>query len=144
MTRVSIRHIDVVRAANIAAVLYAVIVLFFMLVFVLPFTLIAGAAASAAADEMGMGAILGAGVVGVLIGALFGAVIYGIIGWITTAIAVALFNFVAGRLGGLQADVAFESPLPLPPGYGTPYGYPQAAYGAQPPVPPANWGQPQG
>ena len=144
MTRVSIRHIDVIRAANIAAVLYAVIVIVLMIVLVLPLVLIAGAVGSQVGDAAGFGAILGGGIVGILIAAVFGAVFYAIVGWITTAIAVALFNFVAGRLGGLQADVVFESPLPMPQGYGAPYGYPQQPYGGQPPVPPAGWGPPQG
>ena len=153
MTRVSIRRFDVIRAANIAAVLYAVIVLIFGLIF-LPFVLlvgIAGVTTSSSASGVNMGAFMGGGILAYVVGMGFATVFYAIIGWIFTAIAVALFNFVAGRLGGLQADVVFDSmpptggmPVPsaYPPGYGgqPPFG----GYGqGQPPTPPANWGQPQ-
>jgi hypothetical protein len=127
VTRVSIRRFDVVRAANIAALLYVVIILIGMAIFV-PFALLAGIAGSQYADS-DMGAVMGAGVVGILLGGLFLAVVYGVMGWIMTAIAVALFNFVAGRLGGLQADVVIESPLPYH-GAPMPYGAPVAPYAA--------------
>jgi hypothetical protein len=150
MTRVSIRRFDVIRAANIAAVLYAVIVVIFGLVF-LPFVLLVGIAgvSSSSATGVDMTGFMGGGIVAFLLAIAFGAVFYAIIGWIFTAIAVSLFNLVAGRLGGLQADVTFESlppgaggvPYAYPPGYGTqPAPYPGQG---QPPTPPANWGQPQ-
>jgi hypothetical protein len=153
VTRVSIRRFDVIRAANIAAVLYAVIVLVFGLLFI-PLIAIVGIAGVSTSSSSGVnvGAAMGGGIIGVLFLTLIAAVFYGIIGWIMTAIAVALFNVVAGRLGGLQADVSFESlppaggmPVPYgyPPGYGAqPTPYPVAGQG-QPPTPPSNWGQPQ-
>jgi hypothetical protein len=161
MTRISIRHIPVVRAANIAAALYAVAVIVFSLVFAVPLILIAGAAGSQATDGQ-VGSILAGGVIGVLILALVGALFYAVMGWIITAIAVALFNFVASRLGGLQTDVVFETPTGsaglgyaapgYPAAYSTPPAYqtgqttPPAARGdsTQPPTPPSGWGQPQG
>ena len=153
MTRVSIRRFDVIRAANIAAVLYAVIVVIFGLVF-LPFVLLVGIAGvtTSSASGLDVGRFMGGGIVAFLVAIVVAAIFYAIIGWIFTAIAVTLFNLVAGRLGGLQADVTFES-LPPAGGMPVPYGYPpgygggQAPYpGAvqgQPPTPPANWGQPQ-
>ena len=151
MTRVSIRRFDVIRAANIAAVLYAVIVLFFGVLFVPLIALIGIAGVSTSSSSgVNIGAAMGGGIIGVLLLTALAAVFYGIIGWIMTAIAVALFNFVAGRLGGLQADVVFESQPPMG-GMPVPYGYPpgyggQPPYVApgqgQPPTPPANWGQP--
>jgi hypothetical protein len=150
VTRVSIRRFDVIRAANIAAVLYAVIVVIFGLIF-LPFVLLVGIAgmSTSSASGLDVGTFMGGGIVAFLIAIAVAAVSYAIIGWIFTAIAVALFNLVAGRLGGLQADVSFDS---LPPGAGgVPYAYPPG-YGSQPatypgqgqpPTPPANWGQPQ-
>ena len=153
MTRVSIRRFDVIRAANIAAVLYAVIVVIFGLIF-LPFFLLVGVAgvSTSSASGVDVGRFMGGGIVAFLVAIGFATVFYAIIGWIFTAIAVSLFNFVAGRLGGLQADVVIESQPPaggMPVPYGYPPGYggqpPYAAPGqGQPPTPPANWGQPQG
>jgi hypothetical protein len=147
MTRVTIRRFDVIRAANIAAVLYAVLIAVISLLFFLPFTLIAGIAGSQAGDSgIGLG-IFGAGVVGVLIFTLFGIVIYAIIGWITTAIMVALYNVVAGRVGGIQADVELQGPYGYggpgypAPGYGNPAWPAPGAPGAAVPPPPG-WGQP--
>jgi len=171
MTRISIRHIPVVRAANIAAALYAVGVIVFSLVIAIPFALFAAAAGSQATGTQ-VGPIVAGGAIGILVFALVGAVFYAIFGWIITAIAVALFNFVADRLGGLQTDVVFETPLPGGPGMSYAYpGYPAAsptpaAYQpgqtappsyqpgqtappaapggtTQPPMPPGGWGPPQ-
>ena len=141
MTRVSIRHIEVIRAANIAAVLYAVIAIVFSLVFLSLFVL--AAMFGTQVSGMDRSVWMGAGIFGGMMFMVFGAVFYAIVGWIFTAIAVALFNFAAGRLGGLQADIVFES-LPPGPGAVAPYGYPPTYGGGQPPTPPANWGQPQG
>ena len=145
MTRVSIRRLDVIRAANIAAVLYAVIILAFGLILFVPFVLFAGVASTQIGGEAGA-ATFGGGVIGAILIFVFAAVAYAIFGWIFTAILVALFNLVAGRMGGLRADVVFES---MPPGgglapYGSPPGYGQPQVAGQPPTPPANWGQPQG
>lgn len=156
MSRVTIRRFDVIRAANIAAVLYAVMVAIIGLLFFLPFTLLAGVAGSRAGDTgIGIG-LFGAGIVGALIFTLVGIVFYGIAGWIMTAIMVALFNFVAGRVGGIQADVDIQGPYGMPgyggpgypgggypaPGYGNPaWPAPGAPGGGQVPPPPG-WGQP--
>jgi hypothetical protein len=150
MTRVTIRRFDVIRAANIAALLYAVIVAVFSLLFIVPFALIAGVAGSRADGGMGLG-IFGAGLVGGLIFMLVGIVLYGILGWITTAIMVALYNFVAGRIGGIQADVEIQGPYGMPgyggpgypaPGYGNPAWPAPGAPGGAPVAPPSGWGQP--
>lgn len=152
MSRVTIRRIDVIRAANIAAVLYAVIVAIVGLLFFLPLTLLVGVAGS---RVEGGGAIAGAGIVGALLFTLLGIVIYGVIGWIMTAIMVALYNLVAGRVGGIQADVEIQGPYGMPgyggPGYPAP-GYPAPGYGnpawpapgtpGGPVSPPPGWGQP--
>jgi len=85
MTRISIHHIPVIRAANIAAALYAVGVIVFSLVIAIPFVLLAGAAGSRATDTQ-VGPVLAGGVVGILVFALVGAFFYAIFGWIITAI----------------------------------------------------------
>jgi hypothetical protein len=149
MTRVTIRRFDVIRAANVAALLYAVIVAVVSLLFIVPFALIAGVAGSQVDGGAGLG-IFGAGLAGGVIFMLVGIVLYGILGWITTAIMVALYNFVAGRIGGIQADVEIQGPYGMP-GYGGP-GYPAPGYGnpawpapgapGGPSAPPPGWGQP--
>jgi len=151
VSRVTIRRFDIIRAANIAALLYAVIIAVVGLLVFLPFSLIAGVAGSRAGDSgVGIG-LFGAGVVGALIFTLFGIVFYAITGWIMTAIMVALYNFVAGRIGGLQADVEIQGPYGMPgyggpgypaPGYGNPAWPAPGAPGGAPVAPPPGWGQP--
>lgn len=150
MSRVTIRRFDVIRTANIVAALYAVIVAVFGLLVFLPFALIAGLAGSQVEGGSAIG-IFGAGLVGGLIFTLFAIVIYGIMGWIMTAIMVALYNFVAGRIGGIQADVEIQGPYGMPgyggpgypaPGYGTPAWPAPGSPGGPPVAPPPGWGQP--
>ncbi len=126
MNRVTIRRFDVVRTANVVAVLYAVAVVFVVLVFFVPFLLIA-ALAGMRTDGAEMGGVIGAGLVGGLLFVLIGVVFYGVMGWIMTAIVCALYNFVAGRIGGIRVVVDVEGPYPGVPVYGGP-GYP-AGYG---------------
>jgi hypothetical protein len=164
MNRVTIRRFDVIRTANVVAVLYAVAVIIVVLVFFVPFLLIAGLAGMSSSDSE-MGSVVGAGLVGGLLFAGIGIVFYGAVGWVMTAIVCALYNFVAGRIGGIRVIVDVEGPYPGTPAYGGP-GYP-AGYGvpavgtptwpapgspggpsgpsgptAPPTAPPPGWGQP--
>ncbi len=165
LNRVTIRRFEVVRTANVVAVLYAVSVVIFGLLFVVPFVALGGLASLRGGG--GVGVALGAGIAGGLVFLVLGIVVYGIMGWIGTAIACALYNFVAGRVGGIRVIVDVEDPYPGAPGYGGP-GYP-AGYGAPgygapgygapgygappwpapgspgaPTPPPTGWGQPGG
>ena len=92
---------------------------------------------------------IGAGVAGLLVFGLIVVVFYAVIGWIFTAIACALYNVVAGFVGGIEIQV--ESTTPGAPGGGYPaYGYPTygarspypapVPYPTQPGGPPAPWG----
>ena len=129
MNRVTIKRFDVVRTATVAAVLYAVVAVVFALLFFLPMTLLAGLAGSQSGAGQ-MGALFGAGLVGALIFAIIGALFYGVVGWIMTAIVCVLYNFVAGRVGGIRVEVQVEGPYPGGPGYGTPaYPVPYAVPG---------------
>jgi hypothetical protein len=156
MNRITIRRFDVVRTANVVAALYMAIVLIFGLLFFVPFALFGGIAASRVGGSGA--AIFGAGLVGSLIFVAIGVVVYGVIGWIMTAIMVALYNFVAGRVGGIRMVVDLEVPYGAP-GYGGPgypagyggggYGTPQwpapgspGAPGGGAPTQPPGWGQP--
>ena len=162
MNRVTIRRFDVIRTANVVAVLYAVAVIIVVLVFFVPFMLIAGLAGMNTPGSE-MGSVVGAGLVGGLLFVLIGVVFYGAMGWVMTAIVCALYNFVAGRVGGIRVIVDVEGPYPGAPAYGGP-GYP-AGYGVPavgtpawpapgspggpsgpdgPMPPPPAWGQPGG
>src|SRR4051794_22254657 len=102
------------------AATYVAIGLLFGLI-ILPFALLAGLAGS----RDGNGAVAGAGL---LAGLFFYAVIivfYAVVGWILGAILAAVYNFVAGRIGGLRFDVSIEGPGGYP---GYPVGYPSRGY----------------
>ena len=165
MNRVTIRRFDVIRTANVVAVLYAVAVIIVVLLFFVPFMLIAGLAGMNTSGSE-MGSVVGAGLVGGLLFAVIGIAFYGVVGWVMTAIVCALYNFVAGRIGGIRVIVDVEGPYPGAPAYGGP-GYP-AGYGVPavgtptwpapgspgspggsgspggPAAPPPGWGQPGG
>ena len=152
MNRVTIKHFDVVRTANMVAVLYAVIVLVMLVVFIVPVALLGGIAGMSMSDSRVGAGVLGLGLLGGLLFAVVGMVFYGVMGWVMTAILCALYNVVAGRIGGIRLQVDVEGPYPGGPGYGAPVfpsGY-RAAQAAPPAVapapgtlpPPPGWGQP--
>ncbi len=146
MSRVTIRRFDIIRAANVVAALYAVVVAIFGLLIVLPIALLGGFAGMRGDAGSGLG-VFGAGLVGGLIFTLIGILVYGILGWIMTAIVVALYNVVAGRIGGIQADVEITGFYGAP-GYGGP-GYPMQPANPTwpapggPSAPPPGWGPPR-
>jgi hypothetical protein len=155
MNRVTIRRFDVVRTATVAAALYALIAIVFGLLFFLPFGLLAGVAGMRTDSGAGGAGLVGVGIVGTLVFVLFGVVFYGVVGWVMTAIMCALYNFVAGRVGGIRVEVDVEGPYGGGPGYpapGYPAAYPAPGYGTPawpvpgspggPTAPPPGWGQP--
>jgi len=118
---IRIRRIGVVKTATVAAVMYAVMTLIVSLVILLPLAIIG----VSMMPNGGAGGI-GAGVAGVLIFALFGAAIYAAIGWVVTALACALYNLVAGWVGGIELQVealAPAGPTGGSPVYAAPGGY---------------------
>jgi hypothetical protein len=146
MARLTIRRFDVIRTANIVAALYAVIVLIVGLVIILPLTLLAGAAAA----EYGGAAFMG-GVAAVLVFTVLGFLFYAAIGWVMTALVCALYNAVAGRIGGMRIEVEVEGPgiaavVPAAAWGNPPPGYlpPGSTAPGGPPQPPGSWGNPQG
>ena len=118
---VRIRRFGIIRTANMVAALYAFIALFFA-----AFIVLFGALGVAIGPRGTIDSQVGAGIVGVLILALFVVAFYAIVGWVFTAIACAIYNLVAGWVGGVE--IQLES-TPGGPGGGYAYGYP-AAYGA--------------
>jgi hypothetical protein len=129
MQRLTIRRFDIVRTANITAAIYVLIALVFGLFIFLPFALVGIVGSRVSDGEVSSGAILGAGLIGGLIFYVVIVVFYAIAGWIFGAILAALYNFVAGRIGGLQLDVAFDGPSGGGP------GMPVGAYAAGYPAP---------
>ncbi len=85
-----IRRFGIGQTAKVVAVLYALMGLIF-----LPFLL---AAAAFAPRETGFGAGF----------ALALPILYGVAGFIFTAIACAIYNFVAGFVGGIEVEMESE------------------------------------
>ena len=82
-----IRRFGIGQTAKVVAVLYALMGLLF-----LPFFL---AAAAFAPRETGFGTGFALGL----------PIIYGVVGFIFTAIACAIYNFVAGFVGGIEVEL---------------------------------------
>lgn len=118
-----IRRFSVIKTANVVAFLYLVMI---VVVFV-PLAVIVALVAP------NSGLVGNAGAVAVLFVGLLAAVFYGIIGWISTAIACLLYNFAARTIGGIEVQVeAVQPPTPALV-WGTP---PNAPPNAPPSVPP--------
>lgn len=120
-----IRRFGVVRTANLVAVMYLII---FAVIFVPILALVAALGARS-------GAFGGAGGVGVLIFGLVASVFYAIVGWVVTAIACALYNGVAGMIGGIEIELEAVQPPPPAPGLNT-WGAPPPPPAAPPPATP--------
>lgn len=103
-----IRRFGVLRTATVVAVLYMVIVA----IFAIPFALFALAAGS------GPGSVANVNAGGVIAIALLAIVGYGLLGWVFTAIACALYNLVAGWTGGIEVQVESVGPPPVVPVWG--------------------------
>lgn len=114
-----IRRFGIIQTANVVAVLYIVVVA----IFLIPLALIVGIAGTAARPSDAGVAVGGVLAFGVII-----ALFYGVFGWIFTAIACALYNLVAGWVGGIQVQVEAVAP-PAPPAVWAP--------SEPPPSPPA-------
>ena len=142
MQRLTIARFDPVRTANIIAALYAVIVLIVGLLFAVPFALVALLAGQDAGPD-----VVAGGVVGGILVLLIAVVFYGGIGWVMTALVCALYNALAGRIGGIRVEVQPEGPAlmgPGGPGWPAPApiepGPAPAAVTGGPLQPPAGWG----
>jgi hypothetical protein len=120
---VRIRRFGIVSTATVVAVLYAIVALCFVALLAL-FALF-GLAVTPAETR----GTFGAGVVGLLVFGLLIVVFYAITGWVFTAIACALYNLVAGWVGGIEMQV--EGPM----GGGPAGGYPAAGYPGGYPAP---------
>ncbi len=97
-----IKRVGVLKAATIQA---CVMGLFGLVagVFVLLFGTLAGSLIGAAANNGGGGA--GLGMIGGIGAVIFLPIMYGVFGFIAGAIGAAIYNLVAGWVGGLEIEV---------------------------------------
>lgn len=131
-----IRRFGVMKTATVVAIMYMVVVA----VFAVPFVMIALVAGSSEGSA-GMGGAGGVLILGLV--AIFG---YGLLGWVFTAIAAAVYNLAAGWVGGIEVQVENVAPPPPLPAWGTTTDTPPPAAPASttprsnppPAVPPAD------
>lgn len=103
-----IRSFGVLQTSKVVAIIYALVTL----VFFVPFALIGLLAGAASGGQEGI-----FGGVAFLVLALLAPVLYGILGFIFTALSCAVYNVVAGWVGGIE--VRMEGNAPPPPYGGT-------------------------
>lgn len=100
-----IRRFNVLKTATVVALMYMVLVAIFIVPIAL--LLVAVPRGSGFDGVVGLGGILTFGIVAILG--------YGILGWIFTAIACALYNLVARWVGGIEVEVELVAPPPAVP-----------------------------
>jgi len=89
-----VRRVSVISVANVYGLVMVCIGLIIGLVYAF-----LGCAIGAAADMGGVG--FGFGLIGIIIL----PILYGIMGWVSGAIGAALYNLVAGWIGGVQIEL---------------------------------------
>ena len=92
-----VKRIGPVSAAKISGTLYAILGLFFGAVFSL-IAMVSGFS-SPTGEAGGIGAVMGAGAIIVF------PIFYGCIGFVVTLAFAALYNVLAGMLGGIEVDL---------------------------------------
>lgn len=125
-----IRRFGVMKTATVVAVMYMVIVA----VFVVPIALIGLLVAPS------QGSAAGSTVVSIVIFGVVAIFAYGLIGWVFTALAAAVYNLAAGWVGGIEVQVETVAPPPPLPAWGATPQPPPAAAPAPPalPTPPSS------
>lgn len=125
-----IRRFGVMKTATVVAIMY----MFIVAVFVVPIALIALLVAPS------QGSAAGSSVVSIVIFGVVAIFAYGLIGWVFTAIAAAIYNLAAGWVGGIEVQVESVAPPPPLPAWGTSTqaGPPPSAPTPDPPPPAAS------
>jgi hypothetical protein len=128
---VRIRRFGVVKTATVSAAMYFVLIVVFVLLLT-PFVAIVRVSTPSGVTMPGIDPATG--FLGVLVFGLIAALIYAIIGWIFTAIACLLYNFVAGFVGGIEVQLEQVTPAPVSPA--PDWGPPASTPGQPPPTAP--------
>lgn len=103
-----IRRFGVTKTATTVAVLYMVVIA----IFLVPFALFFAAVGSAIPTGAGNASL---DVGGIVVFGLVVIVFYGVATWVFTAISCALYNLVAGWVGGFEIQLdAVAPPPPVP------------------------------
>ncbi len=123
-----IRRFGVMKTATVVAVMYMVIVA----VFVVPIALIGLLVAPS------QGSAAGSTVVSIVIFGVIAIFAYGLIGWVFTALAAAVYNLAAGWVGGIEVQVETVAPPPPLPAWGATSPQPPPAVPPAPPTPPSS------
>ena len=105
-----IRRVSPMSCAKVAGVLYALVGLIFGAGISLFFMLLGSAVDTAEMRGPLAGLIFGVGAVVVL------PIVYGLMGFVTVAVAAVLYNLVAGIVGGVELDVDTVVPVTKPVG----------------------------
>ena len=106
---VRIRRFSIMKTSTVVALMYMVVVAVFAIPFFLFFA-IAGVSTNGGPTQ-------GANVFGGLAVAAVAVLFYGLLGWVFTAIACAIYNLVAGWVGGIEVEVDRPEPPPPPPAW---------------------------
>jgi hypothetical protein len=130
-----IRRFGIMKTALVAGLMYVT-------VFLIGTVLVALLVAVAPSTN---NAMLAGGVAAVLVGGIVISLVYGVIGFVFTAIVCAVYNVVAGQVGGIEVQVESVLPPAPPPTWGPiTSGGPTGTPGSPPPAgtpPPAAGGQ---
>jgi hypothetical protein len=103
-----IQRFNVVKTATVAAVIYMIVIA----IFVVPFLGLVALGTVAAPDGASGGTAVGIFVFGLVV-----IPVYGLLGWVATAIAAVIYNFVAGWIGGIEVRVEPVAPAAPPPAW---------------------------
>jgi hypothetical protein len=120
-----IRRFGVMKTATVVAIMYMLIVG----VFVVPFAVLG---LLVAPSQGGAGTAGGIIVIGLV--AIFG---YGLLGWVFTAVAAAVYNLAARWVGGIEVQIETVAPPPPLPAWTTTVPPSPPATPAPPPATPA-------
>lgn len=123
-----IRRFGIVQTATTVAVLYMVAIA----ILIVPFAFLATALLPAIPASDGPTF----DVSGIIVFALIAIVGYGVATWVITAISCAVYNLVAGWVGGIQVQLDPVAPPPPVPTWG-PTSTPPTSTPPKPPAPPA-------
>ena len=93
-----LRSVGVLSVAKMMGAIYGLMGLIFIPIFLI----VAAAGMMGAGDNKMAGAAAG---VGMVVMALIMPIMYGVIGFIAGAIGAFLYNFLAGRLGGIEMNL---------------------------------------